>query len=76
MNADAAIEAGLFDGQESFTKPLDPARITYVHLARGELRVNGYCLSGGDSALLEAEPVLILSDGRSAEVLVFDLAPI
>lgn len=74
MNADASIEAGLFDGQESFTKPLDITRLTYVHLARGELLVNGQHLSGGDGALLDGETELALSQGRSAEVLVFDLA--
>lgn len=74
MNADAAIYAGLFDGQESFTQPLDTARLTYVHLARGELLVNGQRLSGGDGALLDGETDLTLSQGQSAEVLVFDLA--
>ena len=74
MNADATIEAGLFDGQESYSKVLSPERLAYVHLARGELLVNGQQLSGGDGALLDGETALTLSQGQSAEVLVFDLA--
>lgn len=75
MNADASIEAGLFDGNEATARSLDPARLTYVHLARGELTVNGQRLSGGDGALLDGETTLNLGHGLAAEVLVFDLAP-
>ena len=74
MNADASVYAGLFDGPESLPRPLDTERLTYVHLARGELTVNGQRLSGGDGALLDGEPELSLGQGQSAEVLVFDLA--
>ena len=74
MNADASVYAGLFDGEEALRKPLDTARLAYVHLARGELVVNGQLLSGGDGALLDGETELTLEQGRSAEVLVFDLA--
>lgn len=73
IGADARLEAGLFDGAERCTKPLDPARLAYVHLARGSLRVNGQALSAGDGLLLDAEPALALEEGRGAEVLVFDL---
>lgn len=75
MNADARLYAGLFDGNESAELKLDPARKGYVHLVRGELEVNGQKLQGGDAVLLAEEPVLRLSGGHDAEVLVFDLAP-
>lgn len=73
MNADAAIFAGLFDGDETATLPLDTNRLTYVHLARGKLAVNGHALKEGDGALLEDETGLQLGNGQDAEVLVFDL---
>ena len=73
MNADATIEAGLFDGDESYAKKLDTNRLAYVHLARGELKVNGIQLLGGDGALLDGEAELTLSHGHGAEVLVFDI---
>ncbi len=74
LHADARLHAGLFDGVEQARLALDPARKTYVHLIRGELSVNGQKLSGGDAAKLVSESELHLSEGRLAEVLVFDLA--
>ena len=74
INADASIEAGLFDGDEATVKALDPKRLAYLHVARGDIVVNGKTLGAGDAALLDGEPRLELSNGRGAEVLVFDLA--
>jgi quercetin 2,3-dioxygenase len=74
MHADASIRAGLFDGAERAEVALDPARIAYVHLVRGALRVNGQELRGGDAARLDDETKLALEGGSDAEVLVFDLA--
>jgi redox-sensitive bicupin YhaK (pirin superfamily) len=74
VHADAKLYAGLFDGGESAELTLDPGRKTYVHLVRGELQVNGQTLRTGDAAKLEAESRLRLSNGKAAEVLVFDLA--
>ena len=74
IHADAALRAGLFDGNEQAELALDPARKCYVHLIRGELQVNGLALSSGDAAMLSEETRLKLSHGKQAEVLVFDLA--
>jgi len=75
IHADAKMYAGLFNGAETATLALSPARKTYVHLVRGALSVNGHPLSGGDALLIEGEPRIVLADGQEAEVLVFDLAP-
>ncbi|MGB9493262.1 MAG: pirin family protein [Azonexus sp.] len=74
IHADAALYAGLFDGGEAATLPLDQARKAYVHVVRGTLVVNGEKLTQGDAALLSGESRLNLNQGRAAEVLVFDLA--
>lgn len=74
VHADARLYAGLFDGDETADMALNPQRKTYVHLVRGELQVNGQSLSAGDAFKLEAESRLLLSHGKAAEVLVFDLA--
>jgi redox-sensitive bicupin YhaK (pirin superfamily) len=74
LHADASLYAGLLDGAEAAELPLAPARKTYVHLVRGGLRVNGHTLAAGDAAMLDGEAALKLSNGRDAEVLVFDLA--
>jgi redox-sensitive bicupin YhaK (pirin superfamily) len=74
IHADARLHAGLFNGSETATLTLDPARPVYVHLVRGELTVNGTRLAAGDAAKLQGERQLTVSEGRDAEVLVFDLA--
>ncbi len=75
IHADASIYAGLFDGLQAASMPLNPSRKTYVHLIRGALQVNGHALKGGDAAMLADENQLELTHGKDAEVLVFDLAP-
>jgi redox-sensitive bicupin YhaK (pirin superfamily) len=74
MHADARLYAGLFDGDETATLALDPARKGYVFLVRGALSVNGQALAAGDAALLSGESQVTLTQGTDAEVLVFDLA--
>jgi quercetin 2,3-dioxygenase len=74
IHADARLYAGLFDGAEKATLAVDAKRPVYVHLIRGELSVNGTRLSAGDAAKLERESQLVLSEGKDAEVLVFELA--
>jgi quercetin 2,3-dioxygenase len=73
INANARLWAGVFDGEESATLALDPARKAYVHLARGRLTVNGRALEAGDALLLAQESALTVGQGDAAEVLVFDL---
>ena len=74
IHADAKLYAGLFDGAESASLTIDPSRKAYVHLVKGELTVNGKVLQSGDAAYLAQEHEIQLSNGRNAEVLVFDLA--
>ena len=74
VHADASIYAGLFDGDERAGLALDPGRLAYVHLVRGQARVNGQDLKAGDAATLDGESRLEIDQGRAAEVIVFDLA--
>ncbi len=74
IHADASLYAGLFDGAQQAQLALNPARKAYVHLVRGELTVNGAVLQTGDAALIEGESQLALSQGKDAEVLVFELS--
>ncbi|MFT3857985.1 MAG: pirin family protein [Aquabacterium sp.] len=74
IHADASLRVGLFDGDEQAEVALDPSRKAYVHVARGEVVVNGQTLKAGDAAKLEGESRLSIGQGREAEVLVFDLA--
>jgi redox-sensitive bicupin YhaK (pirin superfamily) len=74
LHADARIYAGLFDGDEHAELALDPQRPAYVHVARGEVEVNGRHLKAGDAAALKGESRLALQRGQGAEVIVFELA--
>ncbi len=73
LHQDARVYAGLFDGDEKAELRLAEGRLGYVHVARGEVTVNGHALAAGDALLYEGEPLVSVAAGRSAEVLVFDL---
>jgi redox-sensitive bicupin YhaK (pirin superfamily) len=73
IHQDARVYAGLFDGAERASLALDPARLAYVHVARGRLDVNGQALEAGDGLKVSETASLQFSAGKSAEVLVFDL---
>jgi quercetin 2,3-dioxygenase len=73
MNQDALLYAGLFDGAERADLPLAAGRRGYVHVARGEIDVNGQRLTPGDALKLDGVKSVELKNGSEAEVLVFDL---
>jgi len=73
LHADARMYAGLFETGQTAELALAAQRKAYVFLVRGELVVNGLKLRAGDAALLDEEPLLTLTEGAGAEVLVFDL---
>ena len=73
IHADAKIYGGLFDGDESCQLDLDPKRKAYAHLVKGELNINGVILQAGDALMIEGENQLQVSQGKKAELLVFDL---
>ncbi len=75
FHANARMYAGLFDGAEQAELKIDPSRKAYVHVVSGELTVNGTPLKGGDAALLANEADIKLTNGKNAEVVVFDLEP-
>jgi redox-sensitive bicupin YhaK (pirin superfamily) len=73
IHQDVKLYVGLFDADEQLTMPIQIGRKLYVHIARGQLEVNGITLSAGDAAMLTNETQLQLQHGQAAEVLVFDV---
>lgn len=73
IHQDARLYVGLFDGGEQAELSLAPGRRAWVHIARGQATVNGVELSAGDAVALTDEAAVRISDGRQADVLVFDL---
>lgn len=73
IHQDARVYAGLFDGDERASLPLAPGRRAYLHVARGEVVANGVALQPGDALQITGESSVEVTDGRDAEVLLFDL---
>jgi quercetin 2,3-dioxygenase len=74
IHQDARVYAGLFDGAEQAELRVAANRRIYVHVARGGIVANGEKLDTGDALKLTHDQELILTEGKGAEVLVFDLA--
>jgi len=72
---DTKVYAGLFDGEESAQLELNPDRFAYIHVAKGNLEINGYHFHAGDGARIRKEQTLTLGKGNQSEVLLFDLRP-
>jgi len=70
---DASVYAALLDGDERIDYALPADRHAYVHVARGELTLNGQSLSAGDGVKISEETALSFANGRDAEILLFDL---
>jgi redox-sensitive bicupin YhaK (pirin superfamily) len=73
IHQDARVYAGLFDGNESAKLEVNSGRSIYVHVARGELKVNGQALKAGDALQITDGNQVALDAGKDAEVIVFDL---
>lgn len=77
IHADVNVYAGLFNLSESASLNIAARRRAYVHVARGDVTVNGQQLSAGDALKMTADhevATITIQDGENAEVLVFDLA--
>ncbi|HMS26655.1 MAG TPA: pirin family protein [Burkholderiaceae bacterium] len=74
IHASADVYAGLFDTGETAQLSLAANHKSYVHLVRGELKVNGIALKAGDAAKLVNEQAVNITDAVDAEVLVFVLS--
>lgn len=73
IGQDAYIYAALLDGTERIEYSIAPRRLAYLHVARGEIDLNGQPLAAGDGVKIADESLLTLSNGRHAEVLLFNL---
>ena len=74
IHQDAYLYAALIDGDEKVVHKPAAGRKAYVHVARGEVSVSGQPLGPGDALKADGESEVVIDDGDSAEVLLFDLA--
>ena len=73
IHQDAFLYATRLNGSAAVSHALAPGRHAYIHIARGQVALNGTALVAGDGTRVEDETQLRLGQGRDAEVLVFDL---
>ncbi len=73
IHQDAAVYAAILDEGDKVEHALDPGRLAYVHVIRGDVSVNGVPLKDGDALKIGAESRLVLEHAEAAELLLFDL---
>lgn len=76
IGQDVRVYAGSIDGHEAAHLELQPNRYAYVHIARGNLSLNGKQMEAGDGARIMNVTRLDFTNGHNAETLVFDLRPV
>lgn len=73
IHSDGSLYAGVFRAAQSAEHPIEKGRHAWVHVARGNVRVNGETLGEGDAISLSDEPAVRIEGIDEGEVLVFDL---
>jgi redox-sensitive bicupin YhaK (pirin superfamily) len=73
IHQDADVLLAKLEAGQSVKHPLAAGRHAWVHVAEGEVRLNGKPLAGGDAAGLSKESALEIAAAKASQVLVFDL---
>jgi redox-sensitive bicupin YhaK (pirin superfamily) len=73
IHQDADLWLAKLDAGNQVTHKLAPGRHAWVHVAEGEVSLNGKKLTGGDAAAVDEESSLELIGVKPAQVLLFDL---
>ncbi len=73
INQDANVFVGKLDTGNTVTHALSDGRGAWLHVAEGELILNGEKLASGDGAALTAEAAIELRATKPSQVLLFDL---
>jgi redox-sensitive bicupin YhaK (pirin superfamily) len=73
IHQDADLYLAKLDAGQSVTHSLATGRHAWVHVAEGDVSLNGQPLSGGDAVAVTGESELTLTGTKAAQVLIFDL---
>jgi hypothetical protein len=73
IHQDADLLLGKLDAGQKVSHPLAKDRHAWVHVAEGEVTINGSKLSGGDAVALSEERAVEISANKPSQVLLFDL---
>ncbi len=73
IQQDADLHLARLNPKDSVEHVLNPGRQAWVHVATGEIEVNGQVLKAGDAAALSEEARVKLAAQQPSQVLLFDL---
>jgi quercetin 2,3-dioxygenase len=73
IHQDADLWLARLDAGQQVTQTLAPDRHAWLHVAEGEVVLNGKKLTGGDAAAISREDKLELTANKASQVLLFDL---
>ena len=73
IHQDADLWLAKLDAGQNVSHSLAKNRNAWIHVAEGEVVLNGTTLSGGDAAAISDETKLQLSANKPSQVLLFDL---
>jgi len=73
INQDVELLVGKFNGGETITHALRSNRHAWLHVAEGEVTLNGQKLTAGDGVAVSEEHELKLTASKPGQVLLFDL---
>lgn len=73
IHQDADLWLAKLGADQKVTHSLAPGRNAWVHVAEGEVSLNGQTLTGGDAVAVSGESSLELRGAKPSRVLLFDL---
>ena len=73
IHQDASVYVTRLEAGDAIEREIAAGRRAYVHVIRGDVRVNGQPLAAGDALKAAGAARLTLDEARQAEVLLFDL---
>jgi len=73
IHQDADLWLAKLEAGQKVTHSLANHRHAWLHVAEGEINLNGATLAGGDAAAVTGESRLLLSGNKPSQVLLFDL---
>ena len=73
IHQDADLWLGKLGADQTVSHSPASGRHIWLHVAEGDVTLNGHALTAGDAAAVSDEPALILRGITSAQVLLFDL---
>lgn len=74
VHQDVSVYASLVSSEKALSYQPKAGRHTWLHVAKGEITLNGELLRAGDAYATDEEEALRLESDAQGEVLIFDLA--